>query len=464
MVALYLSTRTLHFMCRWAWQRRLEVWMTGRKVSSVMELEEVEAEVNGGGNSSVAGRRKHHHRHHHHHRVSAPQYLHSRQRSLGALDRPEVEALLASSVASSDDGSPLSVAKKNSRVGGTVEKRFSLDSSTSEATTKSEASTTVNKSAEELQIEDEWVLNLRKNVRYAAGTVVMMLSSSQILMAYVLEPQSVASSYQSFLLTHGGIRTHAGAKARDYLQLMAHIIRSGFQGFSTKYLPTNVPSISDATTLPPSYESNLPSSLDAKRFSPYFDYINQSPHEYVMCSLQHPQHTNCELGALHFFSQEFSRALQMYLPLNAIMTVVFRGTSLLKKPGQNLYQYLVGTARSTLFLTCYCTMAWYSICTFRRLTQRDSRWMYYVNGLLSGSMVLIEAPGRRLELGLYCLPRALESFWNCGVKWGWWRDIKNGEGLYFSIMTGVLMMLYQKDPGSIHEGYRKVMFRFFGIN
>ncbi|ORY50309.1 hypothetical protein BCR33DRAFT_752985 [Rhizoclosmatium globosum] len=171
-----------------------------------------------------------------------------------------------------------------------------------------------------------------------------------------------------------------------------------------------------------------------------------------MCSLQHPRHSNCELGALEFFGQEWKRALNLYLPLNAIMTLIFRGTSILKKPGVNLYQYLVSTGRSTLFLSAYCTMAWYSICCFRRFTGKDRMWMYYVNGLLSGSMVLIEAPGRRLELGLYCLPRAIESLWNCGVKWGWWHDIKNGEGLYFSVMTGILMMLYQKDPASIHEG------------
>ena len=90
--------------------------------------------------------------------------------------------------------------------------------------------------------------------------------------------------------------------------------------------------------------------------------------------------------------------------------------------------------------------------------------MYYLNGIIAGSMVLIEAPGRRLELGLYCLPRAVESLWNCGVKWGWWKHIPYGEGIYFCLATGVLMTLYQREPEGIHDGYRKVMFRFFGIN
>lgn len=94
----------------------------------------------------------------------------------------------------------------------------------------------------------------------------------------------------------------------------------------------------------------------------------------------------------------------------------------------------------------------------------DKKWMYYVNGLLAGSMVLLEAPGRRLELALYCAPRAVESFWNCGVKAKWWRSIPGGELIYFSLSMGVIMSLYQHDPESIQDGYRKVMVRFLGVN
>ena len=50
--------------------------------------------------------------------------------------------------------------------------------------------------------------------------------------------------------------------------------------------------------------------------------------------------------------------------------------------------------------------------------------MYVVNGLVAGSMVLIEVPGRRLELGLYCLPRAVESLWNAYVKAGYVKNYK----------------------------------------
>jgi len=47
-----------------------------------------------------------------------------------------------------------------------------------------------------------------------------------------------------------------------------------------------------------------------------------------------------------------------------------------------------------------------------------------VNGILGGLAVLLETPSRRMELALYCLPRAIESFWKCGAKFGYWPNIK----------------------------------------
>lgn len=75
-----------------------------------------------------------------------------------------------------------------------------------------------------------------------------------------------------------------------------------------------------------------------------------------------------------------------------------------------------------------------------------------MNGITAGAMVLLEQPGRRLELGMYCLPRAIESFWNSMVAKGYLRQVPLGECIYFSLSTGVLMTLYQNDPGSIHAG------------
>ncbi|KAJ3108994.1 hypothetical protein HK100_003371, partial [Physocladia obscura] len=425
MIALYLSTRTFHFMARWFWQRKIETMITGRPSKAVAAIEaEVEGDEQKDTNSDTRKllSEQHHHQHHsrqhgQHTRLwsevvnrsnsnsgnggsgnngDVAQDSNSRLESSKSQLKTEAEIRATNNHSTS----PLMFAQKALKMLTGLETGFL----TINADATSNAPAIKQKSAQELLKEDLQVAKLRKNVRYAMGTLVMMFSSSQILMAYVLEPHSLANSYQSFLLTHGGIRDQQPKRARDYLETMAHVIRAGMLGFSTEYLNPTSSSASfsfagpdgvttSASTLPPTFESNFPAGIDVSKFELYMDYIDQAPHKYIMCSLEHPAHSSCELGALDSFGKEWKRALQLYIP-------------------------------------------------------------YYVNGMLCGATVLIEAPGRRLELGLYCLPRALESLWNCGVKWGWWRHIPNGELIYFSFMTGILMTLYQKDPASIHDGAR----------
>lgn len=109
------------------------------------------------------------------------------------------------------------------------------------------------------------------------------------------------------------------------------------------------------------------------------------------------------------------------------------------------------TLRSTLFLTMYVTMAMATCCTVRPLGERYAN--YVLGGAMAGSMVLIEAKERRLELGLYCLPRALESWWKCMVKWGYLKDIPGGDVALFSVAMGVMMLVYQTDPSVIGRHY-----------
>ncbi|KAJ3216394.1 hypothetical protein HDU67_009529 [Dinochytrium kinnereticum] len=388
MVALYLSTRTMHFVCRWVWQRHIERLVFGRKTTEIPLLEDLEASEQ----KQKEGHSKKHKRHHKSGKGTLP-----RASDIPVAEVPEEMVL----------------------------KEFDPEKK-----------------------EIERIRSLRREVRNAAGTLVMMLSSSQILYSYVCEPHTLAKSYLGFLITHGGVRALMPSRPRDYLETMGLCIKASPSALTSKYLPVH----DDPTLPPPLFAATLPKGFPNDRILPYADFIGQVPHEFVMCSFQHPYTTDCERGVIRAWNGEWWRALALYAPLNGIMTMIFKGKDILKHPKKVAMHFTKSTIRSTLFLTAYVTMSWCAPCYLRRAFGKDQIWMYYVNGLMAGAMVLIEAPGRRLELGMYCLPRALESLWNCGVEWGWWKHIPYGEGLYFCVATGVLMTLYQKDPVSIHDG------------
>ncbi|KAJ3094457.1 hypothetical protein HK100_006133, partial [Physocladia obscura] len=291
MIALYLSTRTFHFIARWIWQRKIETIITGRPSKAVAAIE-AEVEADGNGYSKKLLPEQHHHQHHsrqhgQHIRLwsdvvngnnsndgnrgsgsgNTAQNDNPKIKSSNKLLKTEAEIFAVDSPSSS----PLMFARKALKVLTGLEASFP-------ATNVDPA--IKQKSVEDLLKEDQHVAMLRKNVRYAMGTLVMMFSSSQILMAY--------NSYQSFLLTHGGIRDQQPNRARDYLETMAHVIRAGMLGFSTEYLnpissstlfsSTEPDGVSTSSTLPPTFESNFPAGIDVSKFEPYMDYINQAPH------------------------------------------------------------------------------------------------------------------------------------------------------------------------------------------
>ncbi|KAJ3085529.1 hypothetical protein HDU96_005369, partial [Phlyctochytrium bullatum] len=219
MVALYLSTRTMHFVCRYIWQRHIERLVFGRK-TPVALLEDLEA--------AEKQPKKHHH---HNHKQKRNNHARGDSNDLNG--------------------------------GGLELRRLPAPSDIPVMEVPKPAEVVLREEAERKEIEK--IRAVRKNIRNAAGTIVMMLSSSQILYAYVCEPQSLAKSYLSFLLTHGGVRALMPERARDYLETMGEVIKAAPKAATTKYLPLR----EDPALPPPLYSSTVPEGLPVDRLVPY---------------------------------------------------------------------------------------------------------------------------------------------------------------------------------------------------
>lgn len=103
--------------------------------------------------------------------------------------------------------------------------------------------------------------------------------------------------------------------------------------------------------------------------------------------------------------------------------------------------------------------------SFYQLNEYDScLCRYRVVGALAGTSVIFEAKDRRLEMALYCLTRAIECAWNELVYYGYVKNIRNGEAIYFSLAMAVLCSLYHNDPETIPPSFRTLLVRILGKN
>ncbi|KAK3013826.1 hypothetical protein RJ639_009472 [Escallonia herrerae] len=271
-----------------------------------------------------------------------------------------------------------------------------------------------------------------KPLTWAHGDIFLMcLSSSQILSAYILKQDSLPSSYKSFLNKHGG---------KDAVMLQA-----------VKEIASGMP-FSNLKAVEKYYKTT---GVD----------IELDPQMKVPCSIIHGNQS-CGGHFLSFLLQAYKRALPVYLPVYLIPALIVHRQGLSKRPYTILGKGLLGTARSSLFLSVYCSSAWMSTCFLFRLLRSCNVPMVAMGTLPTGLALAIEKKSRRIEISLYCLARAIESFFTCMADVGYLpqlKKVRRADVVIFSISTAIIMHCYAIERDVFRSKYRNVLDWVFGV-
>ncbi|KAK1307593.1 hypothetical protein QJS10_CPA09g00372 [Acorus calamus] len=271
-----------------------------------------------------------------------------------------------------------------------------------------------------------------KPLTWSHGDIFLMcLSSSQILSAYILKQESLPSSYKSFLNKHGG---------KD------PIILQGVKEIACGIPFTNLEGIMNY------YKST---GVD----------IQLDQQMKVPCSIIH-EHQSCGGHFIRFLFQAYGRALPVYLPVYLIPALIVHRQDLLKRPYTIGAKSLFGTARSSLFLSVYCSSAWSWTCTLFRIFQKCNVPMVAMGTFPTGLALLIEKKSRRIEISLYCFARAIESFFTCMSDVGLFPQatkLKRLDVVVFSLSTAIIMHCYACERDVFRSKYLNVLDWVFGV-
>ncbi|WCJ44464.1 hypothetical protein M5689_025130 [Euphorbia peplus] len=271
-----------------------------------------------------------------------------------------------------------------------------------------------------------------KPLTWKHGDIFLMcLSSSQILSAYILKPESMPPSYKSFLMKHGG-------KDRVILQGVKEI----------------------ASGLP---FTNL--GLIEKYYSSLGADVKLDPKMKIPCTLIHGN-ASCSSHFASFFVDAYKRALPVYLPVYLVPALIVHRRGLLKRPSSILGKGLLGTARSSLFLSTYTSSAWLWTCVLFRIFKRCNIPMVAMGTFPTGLALAIEKKSRRMEISLYCLARAIESFFTCIADVGYFpqlNNLKRADVIVFSISTAIIMHCYAQERDVFRSKYLNVLDWVFGV-
>ncbi|ONI35116.1 hypothetical protein PRUPE_1G517000 [Prunus persica] len=271
-----------------------------------------------------------------------------------------------------------------------------------------------------------------KPLTWAHGDIFLMcLSSSQILSAYILKQESLPPSYKSFLNKHGGKDT---------------VILQGVKEIASGIPFTNLEAIE-------------------KYYKSIGTNIKLDPAMEVPCSIVHGDQS-CSAHIISFLVQAYKRALPVYLPVYLIPALIVHRQDLLKRHYSILLKGLLGTARSSLFLSVYCSSAWAWTCFLFRIFRRCNIPMVAMGTFPTGLALAIEKKSRRTEISLYCLARAIESFFTCMADTGYLppsTKMKRADVVIFSLSTAIIMHCYAQEREVFRSKYLNVLDWVFGV-
>eukprot|EP00013_Stygamoeba_regulata_P027344 CAMPEP_0177645988 /NCGR_PEP_ID=MMETSP0447-20121125/9538_1 /TAXON_ID=0 /ORGANISM="Stygamoeba regulata, Strain BSH-02190019" /LENGTH=405 /DNA_ID=CAMNT_0019148499 /DNA_START=531 /DNA_END=1748 /DNA_ORIENTATION=+ len=265
-------------------------------------------------------------------------------------------------------------------------------------------------------------------------TLLMCLTAGQILYTYVHKPATLNSTYYNFLLKFG---------AKDVRAIK--VVADKYNG------------------QPP--DVGLITELCSDRGIPLDHCLRDGGQRVNICRVIHP-HQTCERHALSFSTSGFVRSLFLYAPLQTVIVAVFvvlrwRGGRHLN-PLQMAGKTLLAICRSAAFLSLYCTIAWYVGVCSRGIIPALTPHINRLSLCLAGLSVLLEMKSRRMELALYCLPRALESAFNELHEVGLVRTVRHGELGLFCLAAALLTYCHQMYPESFKPSIRGMLQFFWG--
>jgi len=262
-------------------------------------------------------------------------------------------------------------------------------------------------------------------------SLLFVLTSAQVMYAYVMRPDSIPMSYWKFIVRTGPI-------AATVLEAVKN---------NNRGKPIDVPKIMEYCR----------KTSNGKMIPKIGEFPSIIP-----CSVLHPKHPSCTRNNLSIFIKTTKKIFPLYATLTFVPMVLLKLKGFIRSPLRMIWNGLFGTFRSTVFLASFVSLYQLVICLHRKVSSKDQRFIYFFAGIVSSLSILFEKKGRRSELALYVLPRALDSWYIQLYEKKWLGSVPGGELILFCLSMGGLMYFFHNEPDTMSSALHwliKVSFR-----
>lgn len=172
----------------------------------------------------------------------------------------------------------------------------------------------------------------------------------------------------------------------------------------------------------------------------------------LSCAVLHPHDPSCLRTYISYYIRAFPAMAKFWTLIYAVFALP-RYRSLIDAPLPFLNAFAARVLRTTLYLTSAIGTAWSSICLLQQILPGNvlptSRW--FLSGFLAGMWGFVERGSGRSGF-LYSARMSIDSLWKVGQKRGWWKGVKNGDVLLFTVCIALTNVIYERDPKAVPSG------------
>ncbi|KAJ3162027.1 hypothetical protein HDU86_005725 [Geranomyces michiganensis] len=269
-------------------------------------------------------------------------------------------------------------------------------------------------------------------------SLLFALGSAQIMYAYVQHPTTIPKSFYNFIVNSGPI-------PEPILKLVRTVIRN--QPFDPKAAAVAVEKVHGT--------AHAVATAAALGTHPVI----------TPCEVLHPWTQNCHLQTAWAFTKIIRIIVPVYASLNLVPMVLLKMKSFLRRPVPLTKHALFNAGRSSVFFATFVASYQFYACRYRDLVKAniipgDSRYAYWLFGLLAGGSIFIEQRSRRSDLAIYVLPRAIESLYTVMRHRNFAPRIKYFEIFMFSMGMGCIISFFQTEPKAVSGVLQRIIRRF----
>jgi hypothetical protein len=275
--------------------------------------------------------------------------------------------------------------------------------------------------------------------------MLMPVVCGQLLHAFVFDRDCFPTAFDKLILGNSYVYTQK--KPQGYPKNMTwpstHVIVDSLAEISRAKWPlfTSPILFPEMKTLPKSLTAIAPIT------SPAHPAIKN-----LSCAMLHPNDPSCIRTYVSYWIRAFPKIARFFTIIYTALSIT-KYKAFINSPISAVNELAKRVLRVSVFICGGLGTSWGTACLFQNIFPRTflatQRW--FLGGFLAGMWAFFD---RRQGRGnfLYSARMSIDSLWKVGVKRGWWRGVKNGDVLLFTVSLATVNVLYELSPKSVNSG------------